>query len=59
MEFIARELSPDSYVNIMDQYHPQYRAGEFPELDRRITHQEYRQAVEIARKHGITRLDRC
>lgn len=58
MEFIARDLSPNSYVNVMAQYHPQYRAGEFPEIDRRITHQEYRQAVDIAKKYGITRLDR-
>lgn len=58
MEFIATELSPDSYVNVMDQYHPQYRAGEFPELDRRITFEEYRQAIDFAKRYGITRLDR-
>ena len=57
MEFIAQELSPNSYVNVMAQYHPQYRASEFPELDRRITSQEYQRAVEIAGEKGVTRLD--
>ena len=58
MEFIAQELSPNSYVNVMAQYHPQYRAREFPELDRRITKEEYWQAIDIAKRYGITRLDR-
>jgi len=57
MEFIAGELSPNSYVNLMAQYHPQYRAKEFVELDRRITIQEYGRAVEIAREKGLARLD--
>ncbi len=57
MEFIAQKLSADSYVNIMAQYHPEFRAAEFPELDRRITRQEYQQAIEIAGGYGITRLD--
>lgn len=57
MEFIAQELSPNSYVNVMAQYHSQYRAREFPELDRRITSQEYQRAVEIAGEKGLARLD--
>jgi len=57
MEFIAQELSPNSYVNVMAQYYPQYRANEFPELDRRITGQEYQRAVEIAGEKGLGRLD--
>jgi len=58
MRFIAEELSTDSYVNIMAQYHPEYRAAEYPELSRRITAQEYREAVEAARRSGLRRLDR-
>jgi len=58
MRFIAEEISPDSYVNIMAQYRPEYRAAECPELDRRITAGEYRQAVEAADRYGLTRLDR-
>jgi putative pyruvate formate lyase activating enzyme len=53
--FIARRLSPDSYVNIMNQYRPLYRAGEYPEIDRRITSREYREAIEMAREAGLRR----
>jgi putative pyruvate formate lyase activating enzyme len=56
VEWAARELSPDTYVNIMAQYHPSFRAHEFPELNRRITAQEYRRAVEAGRRAGL-RLD--
>jgi len=55
MRFIAEELSPRSYVNIMAQYRPVYRAGEFPDVNRRITASEFHEAVEIARRHGIHR----
>jgi putative pyruvate formate lyase activating enzyme len=57
MKFIASELSENSYVNLMDQYHPAYRAKDFPALDRRITSQEYNEALNMAKKHGIHRLD--
>jgi putative pyruvate formate lyase activating enzyme len=53
--FIARRVSANSYVNIMDQYRPLYRAGEYPEIDRRITSREYREAIEIAKDAGLHR----
>ena len=34
LEFLAEEVSPNTYVNLMDQYRPCYRADEYPELDR-------------------------
>lgn len=55
MRFIAEELSTDSYVNIMDQYRPAYRAAEFPKLKRRITIDEYYGAVNAAEKAGLHR----
>lgn len=55
MAFIARRLSTDSYVNIMDQYRPLYRSGEFPEIDRPISAGEYREATAIARHEGLHR----
>jgi putative pyruvate formate lyase activating enzyme len=55
--FIADELSPETYVNIMDQYHPCFRASEFPELNRRITAAEYRRAVQLAKHAGLKRID--
>lgn len=57
MKFLAEEISRNTYVNIMDQYRPCYRAYEFPELSRRITHKEWLVAVNIARKYGINRID--
>jgi len=57
MRFIAEEISPDSYVNIMAQYRPEYRAAECPELDRRITAEEYAAAVAAAGRNGLKRLD--
>lgn len=57
LEFIAEELSLDTYVNLMDQYYPCYRAHEYPPLDRRLTLAEYRAAVEIARELGLRRVE--
>jgi len=55
MHYIATEISPHSYVNIMSQYHPEYRARDFPELSRRITSVEYREALAAARSEGLYR----
>lgn len=55
LEFIANELSRDSWVNIMAQYHPTYKAYEHPELSRRITSKEYWEVVEYARSLGLHR----
>jgi putative pyruvate formate lyase activating enzyme len=57
MRFISSELSKDSYVNVMDQYRPAYKADDFPPLDRRITSKEYDSAIEMAKKYGFRRLD--
>ncbi|MEI8349503.1 MAG: radical SAM protein [Candidatus Omnitrophota bacterium] len=54
LDFI-RELSPQSYVNIMDQYRPHYRAHEFPELSRPASRDEYARVVEYAKKIGLHR----
>lgn len=57
LAFIAREISPDTYVNLMDQYRPCYRADEFPPLDRRPTPAEMATARAVARELGLSRLD--
>jgi putative pyruvate formate lyase activating enzyme len=57
LAFLAREISPDTYVNLMDQYRPCYRADEFPPLDRRPTRTEMAAARVIARELGLSRLD--
>ncbi|MFP3999806.1 MAG: radical SAM protein, partial [Desulfobacterales bacterium] len=58
MSFIAREISPDTYVNIMSQYRPMGRAADLPELLRPLLPEEYHAAVAAAKKEGISRLDR-
>ncbi len=56
--FLAEEVSPDTYINIMDQYRPCYRARQYPPLDRPITPREYEEAVEAARRAGLHRFDK-
>lgn len=58
VKFLAKEISPNTYTNIMAQYYPCYRAVEHPPLDRRITNEEFRKAVRDARDAGLKRLDR-
>jgi putative pyruvate formate lyase activating enzyme len=57
LAFLAREISKDSYINIMDQYHPCYRADENPPLDRDLTAAEYEEALLLAEQYGLKRLD--
>jgi putative pyruvate formate lyase activating enzyme len=57
MQFLSQDISKNTYVNIMAQYYP---CGDIPPgspLSRRISKLEYLQAVETAKKEGITRLD--
>lgn len=57
MHFLANEISKNTYVNIMDQYHPCGLAHKYPEINRRITTEEFSNAINIAREEGLTRLD--
>ena len=57
LEFLA-ELSPMTYVNIMDQYRPCFDAKDDNRIGARLTAQEYRQAVDWAHRAGLQRLDR-
>jgi putative pyruvate formate lyase activating enzyme len=59
MRWIARELSPTTYVNVMAQYYPAGKVspGEYPEINRRLLPCEYDQALDEARRAGLDRLD--
>jgi putative pyruvate formate lyase activating enzyme len=57
VRFLAEEISRDTYLNIMSQYRPCYKAPEFPELNRCITSAEYAEAVRSAEQAGLHRLD--
>ena len=53
--FIAEEISLHSYVNIMNQYRPEYLAAEYPEISRRPTQKEYLEVIQVARRSGLYR----
>jgi putative pyruvate formate lyase activating enzyme len=55
--FLAQEISPDTYVNVMRQYHPAGRIGTLGPLGRHITGREYAEAIAAARAAGLWRLD--
>ena len=59
MRFLAQEVSPDTYVNVMDQYYPAGRVSDtqFVEINRRLARGEYWRAVAFARSAGLWRLD--
>jgi putative pyruvate formate lyase activating enzyme len=57
MRFIAQEISPASYVNVMSQYRPCGRAAEVKGLESHLSVEDYRLAVKAAKEEGITRLD--
>ena len=57
VRWVATEVSPDTYVNIMSQYHVAYRAAEFPRIARAITAGEYLEAMDWAEQAGLTNLD--
>ena len=58
MNFLSNEVSRNTYVNIMDQYHPCYKAFQIPGLRRRISFTEFYEALSLAQEAGINRLDK-
>jgi putative pyruvate formate lyase activating enzyme len=56
MRFLAEEISPNTYVNIMDQYHPALNAHLYASLNRPITLEEHREAIEMAGEAGLMNL---
>jgi putative pyruvate formate lyase activating enzyme len=55
LRFIAEEISVHTYVNIMDQYRPEYHACEHGPINRRITHKEYLEATQLAKRFQLHR----
>ena len=64
--WLAKELSPDTYVNVMSQYRPDHRVGtegldgrpRYTEIDRAPSAGEVAAAFRAARRHGLWRFDR-
>jgi len=58
VNFLSKEISRNTYVNIMDQYHPCYKAFQILSLGRRISSAEFRGALSLAKEAGLSRLDK-
>ncbi len=57
LDFIANKISRHTYINIMDQYHPCYKAFEHAQLSRTVEARELRQVFHAAHLHGLDRID--
>jgi putative pyruvate formate lyase activating enzyme len=57
LKWIASNLPKNTYINLMSQYRPAFKATEFPEIARGLQVREYRNAIEAAVKAGLTNLD--
>lgn len=55
-EFLAKEVSVNTFINIMDQYYPCYKASHYPELKRKITQEEYKKTIELAKKFNLKKI---
>ena len=57
IRWIAENLPKETYLNLMSQYRPSYRASDFPEISRRLYKEEYLEAISWAKEAGLTNLD--
>jgi putative pyruvate formate lyase activating enzyme len=57
LRFVAEELGPGTYVNVMAQYYPAGRTREFPEIHRHPHREEFERALALAEELGLRRLD--
>jgi putative pyruvate formate lyase activating enzyme len=57
MRFLSQAVSPHTYVNVMAQYRPYGGVINEPPLHRKITAEEYEEALKVAREEGLLRLD--
>jgi len=55
-QFLAKEISKNTFLNVMDQYRPCYKAFQFSELARPITKKEYKKTVLFAQGLGLERI---
>jgi putative pyruvate formate lyase activating enzyme len=53
MKFISENLSKKIYISLMSQYQPYYQAHKYQELSRRITQEEYQEAIDCLNKYGL------
>jgi len=58
VRFLAQEISTNTYLNIMAQYRPGYKAFDISQLARPVNRQEFYEAIDLAHQQGLYRLDR-
>jgi len=58
VRFLAQEVSTNTYLNIMAQYHPCHKAFDIPLLARPVNKQEFSEAIDLAQQQGLRRLDK-
>ena len=58
VRFLTREVSANTYLNIMAQYHPCHRAFAIPQLSRPVHKKEFDEAINLAHQQGLSRLDK-
>jgi len=56
LSFLTKDISLNTYLNIMDQYRPAFKAQQHPPLDRAIQHDEFKAAVKLAHDNGFQRI---
>ena len=57
VRFLAQEVSTNTYLNVMAQYYPCYKAFDMPQLSRPVSKEEFYEAIELAHQQGLDRLD--
>ena len=58
VRFLAQEVSANTYLNIMAQYHPCHKAFDMPQLARPLHNKEFQDAIDLAHQQGLNRLDK-
>lgn len=57
VRFLAQEVSTNTYLNVMSQYHPCHKAFDITQLARPVSRDEFHEAVDLAGRLGLRRLD--
>lgn len=53
IDFLADEISRNTFINVMDQYRPTFKARNYPEINRPITHKEFLEVYLYAKERGL------
>jgi len=57
IHWISENLPRDTYLNLMSQYTPAYKASRYPDISRKLKKKEFEEAVKFAERAGLTNLD--